>query len=43
VQTLMQVHGGERLRSELDENDPQFIDLDALVADDSESPRADVA
>jgi hypothetical protein len=43
VQTLMQVHGGERLRSELDENDPQFIDLDALAADDSESPRADVA
>jgi hypothetical protein len=43
VQTLMQVHGGERLRSELEDDDPQLVDLDALAADDSESPRADVA
>jgi hypothetical protein len=43
VQTLMQVHGGERLRSELDDDDPQLIDLDALAVDDSASPRADVA
>jgi hypothetical protein len=43
VQTLMQVHGAERLRSELDDDDPQLVDLDALAADDSEAPRADVA
>jgi len=43
VQTLMQVHGGERLRSDLGDDDPQFIDLDVLAADDSETPRADVA
>jgi len=43
VQTLMQVHGGEPLRADLEADDPQFIDLDALAAADSESPRADVA
>jgi hypothetical protein len=43
VQTLMQVHGAERLRSELDDDDPQLVDLDVLAAEDSESPRADVA
>jgi len=43
VQTLMQVHGGEPLRGDLDADDAQFIDLDVLAADDSVSPRADVA
>jgi hypothetical protein len=43
VQTLMQVHGGEPLRGDLEADDLQFIDLDALATDDSESPRADVA
>jgi hypothetical protein len=43
VQTLMQVHGGDRLRSELEDDDPLLVDLDVLAAEDSESPRADVA
>lgn len=43
VQTLMHVHGSGPFHSEPAEDDPQLIDLDALVAEESESARADVA
>jgi hypothetical protein len=41
VQTLMHVHGSGRFQSDPPEDDPQLVDLDALVADGS--ARADVA
>lgn len=42
VQTLIHVHGSEGVNSEPRPDDPQLIDLDALVAE-SESVQADVA
>jgi len=43
VQTLMHVHGSGRLHSDPDEDDPQLVDLDALVAEERERAQADVA
>lgn len=43
VQTLMHVHGSGQLSGDLDHDDPQMIDLDALAAFGTESPNADVA
>jgi hypothetical protein len=43
VQTLMHVHGSGRHHGDLPENDPQLIDLDALVVADTESAEANVA
>jgi hypothetical protein len=42
VQTLMHVHGSEGFASDPGQDDPQFVDLDALAAED-ESAQADVA
>jgi hypothetical protein len=43
VQTLMHVHGSGRLHSDPDQDDPQLVDLDALVAEERERAQADVA
>ncbi len=43
VQTLTQVHGSDQLRGDLDDDDPQLVDLDALAREDREPPQADVA
>jgi hypothetical protein len=43
VQTLMHVHGSGQFHSEPDQDDPQFVDLDALAAEGNESAQADVA
>jgi hypothetical protein len=43
VQTLMHVHGGGRLDSDPPNDDLQFVDLDALAAEEQESAQADVA
>ena len=43
VQTLMHLHGSEGLHGDLEHDDPQLIDLDALVAADQPSAQADVA
>jgi hypothetical protein len=43
VQTLMHVHGSGELKGEPAEDDPQLVDLDALVAAEQESARANVA
>jgi hypothetical protein len=43
VQTLMHLHGSAGLHSDPEQDDPQFIDLDALVAEDKPSAQADVA
>jgi hypothetical protein len=42
VQTLMHVHGS-RLHSDPDQDDPQLVDLDALVAEERERAQTDVA
>jgi hypothetical protein len=43
VQTLMHLHGCERPHSDPEHDDPQLVDLDALVAEDKPSAQADVA
>ena len=43
VQTLMHLHGSAGLHSDPEQDDPQFVDLDALVAEDKPSAQADVA
>ena len=43
VQTLMHLHGSEGLHGDLEHDDPQLIDLDALVAADQPSAQDDVA
>jgi hypothetical protein len=43
VQTLTQVHGSGRLLGEPPPDDAQLVDLDALAAEETESPAADVA
>lgn len=43
VQTLMHVHGNGRFQNDLDHDDPQLVDLDALAAGGKESAQADVA
>ena len=43
VQTLMHLHGSDGLQGELPPDDPQIIDLDALVAEETPSVQADVA
>ena len=43
VQTLMHLHGSDGLQGELQPDDPQIIDLDALVAGETPSVQADVA
>ncbi len=43
VQTLMHVHGSGRSEADISPDDPQLVDLDALAAGETESPRADVA
>ena len=43
VQTLMHLHGSEGLHGDLEHDDPQLVDLDALVAEDKQSAQADVA
>ena len=43
VQTLMHVHGSGGAPGDLAVDDPQAIDLDALLAGEAEGPRADVA
>jgi hypothetical protein len=42
VQTLMHLHGSAGL-GEPEADDPQLIDLDALLAEETPSPQADVA
>jgi hypothetical protein len=43
VQTLMHVHGSGGSNSDLHQDDPQLVDLDALTAGEKESAQADVA
>ena len=43
VQTLMHLHGSDGLQGVLPPDDPQIIDLDALVAEETPSVEADVA
>ncbi len=43
VQTLMHVHGSGQLAGDLNPDDPQLVDLDALAAFGQESAKADVA
>jgi len=43
VQTLMQVHGSAQLPGDLNPDDPQLVDLDALAAFGQESAKAEVA
>jgi len=43
VQTLMRVHGSGQLPGDLNPDDPQLVDLDALAALGQESAKADVA
>ena len=43
VQTLMHVHGSGRFHSDLEQDDPQLVDLDALATGQKESAQADVA
>ena len=43
VQTLMHVHGSGRSHGDLNHDDPQLVDLDALAAAGKESAQADVA
>jgi len=43
VQTLMHVHGSGQVEGDISPDDPQLIDLDALAAGETASPRADVA
>jgi hypothetical protein len=43
VQTLMHLHGSAGLNGEPAHDDPQLVDLDALLAEDTPSAQADVA
>jgi hypothetical protein len=43
VQTLIHVHGSGGTGHDLHQNDPHLVDLDALAAEDKESPQAGVA
>ena len=43
VQTLMHLHGSAGLQSDLPHDDPQIVDLDALVAEEKPGAQADVA
>jgi len=45
VQTLMHVHGSGRFHSDPDQDDPQFVDLDALAAEEegAKAEKAEVA
>jgi hypothetical protein len=43
VQTLMHLHGSAGLNGEPEQDDPQLVDLDALLAEETPSPQADVA
>jgi hypothetical protein len=43
VQTLIHVHGSGGTGHDLHQNDPHLVDLDALAAEDKESPQAVVA
>lgn len=43
VQTLMHVHGSGGAPGDLADDDPQVVDLDALVAGEAEGVKADVA
>jgi hypothetical protein len=40
---LMHLHGSDGLQGDLQPDDPQIIDLDALVAEETPSVEADVA
>jgi hypothetical protein len=43
VQTLMHVHGSGQLSGDLDHDDPQLVDLEALAAEREAGAQADVA
>ncbi|WP_291687725.1 hypothetical protein [Bradyrhizobium sp.] len=43
VQTLMRVHGSGQSDGEINPDDPQLVDLDALAAGETESVQAEVA
>jgi hypothetical protein len=43
VQTLMHIHGSAGVQGDLPADDPQIVDLDALVAEEKPSVEADVA
>ena len=43
VQTLMHIHGSAGVQGDLSADDPQIVDLDALVAEEKPSVEADVA
>jgi hypothetical protein len=43
VQTLMHVHGSGQANADINHDDPQAVDLDALAAGEMESAKADVA
>jgi hypothetical protein len=43
VQTLMHLHGSAGHQGEPEDDDPQLVDLDALLADEQPSAQADVA
>jgi hypothetical protein len=43
VQTLMHVHGSGQFHGDLQHDDPQLVDLDALAADKESAAQADVA
>lgn len=43
VQTLMHVHGSGQFHGDINHDDPQLVDLDALAAEGKESAQADVA
>ena len=43
VQTLMHLHGSAGLNGEPEHDDPQLVDLDALLAEETPSAQADVA
>jgi hypothetical protein len=43
VQTLMHLHGSAGLNGEPEQDDPQLVDLDALLAEETQSAQADVA
>ena len=43
VQTLIHLHGSAGLNGEPEQDDPQLVDLDALLAEETPSAQADVA
>ena len=43
VQTLMHLHGSAGLNGEPEHDDPQLVDLDALLAEETPGVQADVA